>query len=147
MKEYKFYGWENSQNIHALNDDFKGINTPCDLYDALLNVWCEYSCTSRLRSKWSEENITVGQCSITAFLAQDIFGGDVYGILMPAGNFHCFNVVDGKIFDLTSEQFQGEKLDYTPKYKQSREKHFANDEKRKRYEYLSEELMKFLARS
>lgn len=147
MKEYKFYGWENSQNIHALNDDFKGINTPCDLYDALLNVWCEYSCTSRLRSKWSEENITVGQCSITAFLAQDIFGGEVHGIFRSPGNYHCYNVVDGKIFDLTSEQFNGEELNYTNNPEQSREKHFANDEKRKRYEYLSEELMKFLARS
>ncbi|MBQ7592934.1 MAG: hypothetical protein IJU48_01120, partial [Synergistaceae bacterium] len=107
MREYKFYGWENSQDIHAINDDFKGINTPCDLYDALLNVWCEYSCTSRLREKWSYENITIGQCSITAFLAQDIFGGEVHGIFRNEGNYHCYNVVDGKIFDLTSEQFQG----------------------------------------
>ncbi len=145
-KKYKFYGWENSESIHALNDEFRGINTPCDLYDALLNVWCEYSCTSRLRPKWSEENITVGQCSITSFLAQDIFGGEVHGIFRSEGNFHCYNVVDGKIFDLTSEQFQGEKLDYTNNPEQSREKHFANSEKKARYEYLREELRKFLVR-
>ena len=146
MREYKFYGWENSQDIHAINDDFKGINTPCDLYDALLNVWCEYSCTSRLREKWSYENITIGQCSITAFLAQDIFGGEVHGIFRNEGNYHCYNVVDGKIFDLTSEQFQGEKLNYTNNPEQSREKHFANSEKKARYEYLKSELKKFLKR-
>lgn len=32
--------------------------------------------------------MTLGQCSITAFLAQDIFGGEVYGILRPGGNYY-----------------------------------------------------------
>ena len=88
--------------------------------------------------------MTLGQCSITAFLAQDIFGGDVYGILRPGGNYHCYNVVNGRTFDLTSEQFGDEELSYEDNPMQSREVHFAKEEKRLRYEYLKEELRKYL---
>ena len=83
-----------------------------------------------------------GQCSITAFLAQDIFGGEVYGILRPGGNYHCYNVVGKCVFDLTSEQFGDEVLSYEDNPIQSREVHFAKEEKRLRYEYLKERLKK-----
>ena len=137
---YDFYGWLDAKNVHAIK---KENYTPCDLYDDLLKIWCEYTCTPRLREKWSNENITLGQCAITSFLAQDIFGGKVFGILMPEGNYHCYNVVDGHVFDLTSEQFEGEALDYSEKNpEQSREIHFERNEKRKRYEYLKSEFEK-----
>lgn len=82
----------------------------------------------------------MGQCSITAFLAQDIFGGKVYGIEISGGNFHCYNVIGDCAFDLTSEQFGDEKLDYTDNPEQFREVHFAKDEKRLRYEFLKKKL-------
>lgn len=88
--------------------------------------------------------MTRGQCSITAFLAQDIFGGKVYGIPMEGGNFHCYNVIGDCCFDLTSEQF-GEKakdLVYENNPEQFREVHFAKEEKRLRYEVLRERLKK-----
>ena len=138
---YKFYGSEQAVQP-AINKEYKGIETPQDLYDALLNVWCEYTCAPRLRGEWSEENITLGQCSITAFLVQDIFGGEVYGILRPGGNYHCFNIVDGVKFDLTSEQFGDEVLDYDNATEQFREEHFKKLEKKQRYEYLCRELKK-----
>ena len=141
---YLFYGWQNTATIHAINSDYKGITTPNELYDALINVWCEYTCAPRLRNEWNSENITLGQCSITAFLAQDIFGGDVYGILRPGGNYHCYNVVDGIVFDLTSEQFGDEKLDYENNTVQDRKLHFIKEEKRLRYEYLCKELKEYL---
>lgn len=144
MKHYNFHGWRDSQDVHAINDDYRGIITPCDLYDALKHVWCEYSCAPRMRAKWSEENITLGQCSITAFLVQDIFGGRVYGILMDDGSIHCYNEVNGHVFDLTSEQFRGEELSYTNNPEQFRKIHFAREEKRERYEYLCVELRKAL---
>jgi len=140
---YKFYGWENAQEVHAVNHEYKNIDTPLDLYEALLKIWCEYSCAPRMRQNWSEENPTLGQCSITAFLAQDIFGGKVLGVQRPDGNFHCYNEVNGKIFDLTSEQFEGEELNYSHNPEQFREKHFeAKPEKKERYEYLKSELLK-----
>ncbi len=138
--EYKFFGWQNSKNIHAITDEYKNIKTPLDLYDSLSKIWCGYSCAPRMRNNWSEENITLGQCSITSFLAQDIFGGKVYGILRPSGDIHCFNIVNGIIFDLTSEQFSGEELNYTDNQEQSREKHFSKLEKKERYEYLKRQL-------
>ena len=135
MSEYHFYGWESA--------DVKDKNglSPADYYDILSKIWCAETCAPRLRNKWSAENKTMGQCSVTAFLIQDFFGGEVYGILRPGGNYHCFNAVGNCIFDLTSEQFGDEILDYSVCTKQSRETHFANEEKRKRYEYLKAKVM------
>ena len=93
-----------------------------------------------MRDGWSPENKTLGQCSITAFLMQDIYGGKVYGVMREGGNFHCFNVVGDCTFDLTSEQFGDEKLDYGDCPEQFREVHFAKEEKRQRYEYLRTKL-------
>ena len=90
---YSFYGWEHAL-VPAITEEYEGIQTPQDLYDALSSIWCEYTCAPRLRGDWTRENRTLGQCSITAFLVQDIFGGKVYGILRPGGNYHCYNVVD-----------------------------------------------------
>ena len=140
--EYRFYGWRDATSA-AISDEYKGIATPQDLYDALTHVWCEYTCAPRLRKDWSEDNITLGQCSITAFLAQDIFGGEVRGILRPGGNYHCYNVIGDCVFDLTSEQFGDEKLIYGNDPVQLRDVHFAKDEKRLRYEYLRNELKKY----
>lgn len=94
-----------------------------------------------LRGEWSVRNPTLGQCSITAFLMQDFFGGKVFGILRPGGNYHCFNAAGDCVFDLTSEQFGDEVLDYGNCPEQFREIHFAKDEKRLRYEYLRRQLL------
>lgn len=141
----KFYGYEDAK-VLALNPIYKGINTPNDLYEALSHIWCEYTCCPRMRTKWKNEHMTYGQCSITAFLAQDIFGGEVYGVDLKDGNYHCYNVVNGYVFDLTSEQFKDRKLVYDKTNLQSRNEHFAKEEKRLRYEYLKEELQKYTNR-
>lgn len=137
---YSFYGWEHAL-VPAITEEYEGIQTPQDLYDALSSIWCEYTCAPRLRGDWTRENRTLGQCSITAFLVQDIFGGKVYGILRPGGNYHCYNIVDGCVFDLTSEQFGDEVLCYEDNPEQLREVHFAKEEKRQRYVYLKGELV------
>lgn len=123
-------------------ETYPGIRTPQDLYDALSSVWCEYTCTPRMRKDWSRENMTLGQCSITAFLAQDIFGGEVYGIPLEDGGFHCFNRVGEHIFDLTSAQFP-EPLDYENCTEQEREVHFQRTEKKERYLFLKEQLRRY----
>ncbi len=141
MKKYNFYGWEQA-DVLAVTDQYAGIQTPADLYDALSEIWCADTCAPRMRGEWTPENKTLGQCSITAFLAQDIFGGRVYGIRRPDGNYHCYNVVGDCCFDLTSEQFGDEVLDYQDNPEQFRETHFAKEEKRLRYEYLKNALQK-----
>ena len=143
MKGYRFWGWE-SADVSPVSDEYKRIKDPRVLYDLLSDIWCAETCAPRMRDEWTKENMTLGQCSITAFLAQDIFGGKVYGILRPGGNYHCYNVVGDCSFDLTSEQFGDEILDYTDNPEQFREVHFAKEEKRLRYEYLKNELEKRL---
>ena len=137
MSTYRFYGWEGA-NVAPTSDEYPTIRNPRDMYDALAELWSRETCAPRLAEKWSEENRTLGQCSITAFLVQDVFGGEVWGIRRPDGNCHCYNVVGDCVFDLTSEQFGDEVLDYSLEHNsvQSREKHFAQDRKKERYEAL-----------
>ena len=129
---YKFYGWK-SANIK----DERGL-TPRDYYDLLMDCWSAETCAPRMRKDWNPENRTLGQCSITAFLIQDIYGGKVYGVPLEDGNFHCFNAVGDCIFDLTSEQFGEIILDYSNCPEQFRNDHFAKEEKRLRYELLKD---------
>ena len=134
MKEYKFYGWQTADIM-----DSHG-RTPREYYDLLAQVWSAETCAPRLRQDWTPENRTLGQCSITAFLIQDIYGGKIYGIPRDNGNFHCFNVVGDCVFDLTSEQFGETVLDYTNCPEQNWNTHFEKTEKKERYELLKKRL-------
>ncbi len=138
---YNFYGWQNA-NVAPISSEYKAIESPIVLYDLLKELWCADTCAPRMRQSWSESNPTLGQCSITAFLVQDIFGGKVYGILRPGGNYHCYNVIGDSCFDLTSEQFgeEAKELCYEGNPEQFRQVHFAKEEKRQRYELLKERL-------
>ena len=137
---YKFYGWK-SANVAPKDAVFFDFPNPRVLYDKLLKTWCAETCAPRLRERWSPENPTLGQCSITAFLVQDIFGGIVRGIARPDGNFHCYNVIGDCVFDLTSEQFGTEKLDYSDSNpEQFRDVHFKKQEKFQRYCQLRNEV-------
>ena len=143
--QYRFIGHD-TVNFTKENPDYPGITNPFELYDVLSTLWCRETCAPRMQKDWSEDNITWGQCSITAFLVQDIFGGKVYGIPLNDGSVHCYNEVDGKVFDLTSEQFGGEKLVYENNPEQFREVHFAKEEKRLRYEMLRKNLRELCQR-
>ena len=131
---YRFYGWETAD----IKDD-RGL-TPRDYYDLLSEIWSAETCAPRMRENWSKDNMTLGQCSITSFLIQDIYGGKVLGVPRGNGVYHCFNQVGDTVFDLTSEQFGDEELDYTGCPEQFRDDHFADDDKRMRYELLKERL-------
>ena len=134
-KRHSFYGEEYvGDNIKALFDD-------------LLHVWAADTCAPRMRGGWSRDNPTLGQCSVTAFLVQDLLGGTVRGILRDEENYHCYNIVDGVVFDLTSEQFSGETLEYRDDDpEQYREVHFAKKEKKQRYELLRSRLAEYQKR-
>ena len=125
--KYRFWGWEHA-DAKAITAEYKGIETPVDLYDALSHVWCADTCAPRMRQNWTKENMTLG-------------------ILRPGGNYHCYNVIRDCKFDLTSEQFGDEVLDYEENPEQFREVHFAKEEKRMRYEKLKEELKKYCERN
>ena len=137
---YGFYGWQTAD----VRDRY-GI-TPRVYYDLLSSVWCAETCAPRMRGDWTPENRTLGQCSVTAFLLQDIYGGTVYGVPLGDGNFHCFNDVDGCVFDLTSEQFGNTVLNYDNCPEQERAVHFAKEEKKQRYERLKDALLAAMPR-
>ena len=137
-----FYGRDRA-DVKAQTTEYPGIGTPKDLYLALRNVWSSETCAPRMRQDWSEANRTLGQCSVTAFLVQDIFGGRVWGIPLEDGGFHCFNQVGDCVFDLTSEQFGARKLDYSLQHEQFRRDHFSKAEKKERYEILKRGLKQF----
>ncbi len=141
--EYRFYGAE-SADCAPVKREYSAIGDPKVLYDLLSELWCADTCAPRMRGDWSVSNKTLGQCSITAFLVQDIFGGEVFGVPLGDGNFHCYNVVGDCVFDLTSEQFGDRKLSYEDNPLQSREVHFAKQEKYERYLMLKEMLAKRL---
>lgn len=145
MISHDFYG-SSKANAQAVSTMYPAIHTPQDLFDALLHLWSADTCAPRMREKWNTDNPTLGQCSITAFLAQDIFGGKVYGILRPDRNYHCYNVIGDCLFDLTSEQFGDETLCYEDNPEQFREVHFAKEEKRQRYEDLCKQLKAYCER-
>ena len=142
MKEYKFYGASSCGSVRPLESAaalLPWLNSPLDLYDALSDgLWRLETCAPRLQDRWASSHPTLGQCSITAFLVQDLFGGSVYGSPREGGTFHCYNVIGDARFDLTSEQFGDEAstLVYDDKYPQSRDVHFAKEEKKARYEVL-----------
>ena len=157
---YRFFGWERAYIAPVICHDEGNATgksggytdfTPRRLYDILSKIWCADTCAPRMRAAWTPENKTLGQCSVTAFLVQDIFGGEVYGVPLGDGNFHCYNVVGDCVFDLTSEQF-----DVQPEYgirrepdgslnitdpEQLREVHFAKEEKHARYELLKSQVL------
>lgn len=141
---YRFYGWETA-NQKPMNPMYDAVGDPKGLYDLLCRCWTIDTCAPRLRENWSEENRTLGQCSITSFLVQDIFGGQVYGIPLPDGGVHCYNVVDGIAFDLTSEQFGDTVLCYENNPVQYRDMHFADRDKKRRYNVLKQSLIKEIA--
>ena len=136
---HAFYGADNC-DCKPIVDNIT-IKNPKELYDVLQGAWKKETCAPRMQDRWSIDNKTLGQCSITAFLVQDLFGGNVYGVKLPDGNFHCFNVIGKSLFDLTSEQFQNEVLTYTLDYPQSRENHFKKEEKYQRYLLLKKEVL------
>jgi hypothetical protein len=145
-KTYDFYGWEKADCAPLDENIRKKIKDPRELYDVLRNCWTKDTCAPRMQDRWSTENPTLGQCSITAFLVQDIFGGKVFGILRPGGNYHCYNDVNGRVFDLTSEQFGGleKSFSYEDDPEQFREVHFKKEEKYQRYLVLKNKVYGYL---
>ena len=135
---YNYYG--SDVIVSPIDKKYAKVSSPQVMYDMMKDIWCVYSCAPRYRAEWSKDNMTVGQCSITSFLVQDIFGGEVYGVPLEEGGYHCYNVVGDCRFDLTSEQFGGKVLVYDEKYPQSREEHFESKEKYERYLYIKNAL-------
>ncbi len=58
----------------------------------------------RTSSKWSPKNPANGQCSVTALVIQDHFGGQLLKTKVD-GQWHFYNEIDGVVYDFTDSQF------------------------------------------
>lgn len=96
-REISFYGAGINENI----DKFFGI---------LLKSWIK-----RDEDYDFYNDPAHNQCTVTAMVVQDFFGGEILGLKMPGGGMHYLNMINGKKFDLTSDQFtsHGIELDYS----------------------------------
>lgn len=74
-------------------------------YNKLKNAWCKESCSPSLRENWPNGNIAKGQCFVTAIAVWEIFGGEVFELKIAENEIHYYNVINGEIVDLSSEQF------------------------------------------
>lgn len=50
--QYMFDGWQCAGEVKAINNEYRGIETALDLYDALCEVWCIETYEPRLRELW-----------------------------------------------------------------------------------------------
>ena len=74
-------------------------------YNKLKNAWCKESCSPSLRENWPNGNISKGQCFVTAIAVWEHFGGEVFELRIAENEIHYYNIINGEIVDLSSEQF------------------------------------------
>lgn len=55
-------------------------------------------------SLWTADNPALGQCGVTAFLMQELFGGELLKTNVD-GQWHFYNHIGGKSYDFTKSQF------------------------------------------
>lgn len=95
-------------------------------------------CYPKIAQNWSEDNKAYGMCAITALIVNDYFGGDL-GKIYVGDISHYFNVLNNKIVDLTSSQFEYT-IDYSDYIVVSREKMLSDRNTRTRYLILKQKL-------
>lgn len=110
-----------------------------DLFEkTLLDIYSVDTCSPLCKDIWSKDNPTMGHCAIVAILFYDYFGGEIYKNEVD-GIVHYFNLIDNKIIDITSSQFNKE-IDYSVKRKKEKDDILRIQETLYRYNLLKERL-------
>ncbi len=112
-----------------------------NMQKVLLECYSKNLCYPKVQEGWSEFNKCFGMCAITSLVINDYFGGDICKIHVD-GICHYFNLVEDKIIDLTSSQFNHE-IDYKDYQIVDRQKLLTDDTKN-RYNILKTRLIKRL---
>lgn len=98
--------------------------------------WSRETCSPGLKDNWSDENSALGQCAVTSLIVNDFMGGKIMRCMCETGS-HYYNLIDGKVIDLTSSQFN-EIPDYSKGEERTREYLLANVDTKNRYLILLE---------
>lgn len=81
-----------------------------DLLKALNMAWCRETAYSGDRNNWTIDKKSIGQCTVTAMIVFDYFGGKIIrGYSEKYKLFHYWNEIDGEKVDLTYDQFSDKK--------------------------------------
>ena len=107
----------------------------------LLECYSKDLCYPKVRDDWNDKNKCFGMCAITTLIVNDYFGGEICKIYVD-GISHYFNIIDDKIIDLTSSQFNHE-IDYKD-YQIIDRQNMLNDGTKNRYNILKLKLEKEL---
>ena len=102
-----------------------------ELKKVLEKSWTKDTCVLGLRNEWNENNKELGQCAITALIVNDFIGGKIMRCMCETGS-HYYNLINDKVYDLTSGQFKE-----TPSYElgeeRTREYLLSNEDTKNRY--------------
>ncbi len=83
-----------------------------DLENALIATWSIETAYSGDRKNWTPERNSIGQCTVTAMIVYDFFGGKIVrGYSEKYKLFHYWNEIDCRKLDLTFNQFSYDKSD------------------------------------
>ena len=101
----------------------------------ILNLsFSKETCCPGLQKGWNIENKTLGHCAVTALIVNDFMGGKIMRCMCESGS-HYYNLINNKVVDLTSEQFN-QIPDYTKGEERTREYLLSNDDTKSRYKIL-----------
>ena len=64
--------------------------------------------TSNSPQDWQPTLPSNGQCAVSALVIQERFGGDIYRLPNVEGQSHFYNMISGKVIDLTADQFSSQ---------------------------------------
>lgn len=112
-----------------------------NIQKALLECYSKDLCYLKIRDSWNENNKCFGMCAITSLIINDYFGGEI-GKIYVDGISHYFNLIEGKIVDLTISQFHHE-VDYKD-YQVVERQNILIDDTETRYNILKTRLVKKL---
>lgn len=105
--------------------------------------------TSATPDYWSEENPTIGHCSVVALIVQDLLGGELLrasleGTEFEYGKSHYWNrLQDGTEVDFTEVQFEGRKPKLVGEQR-TREYVLSYEPTKQRYELLKAAVLRVL---
>lgn len=109
-----------------------------NIKEILLECYSKDLCYPKVQNEWNDNNKCFGMCAITSLIINDYFGGDICKIHVE-GIIHYYNLIEDKIIDLTSSQFDCD-IDYKNYQVVDREKILTDDTKY-RYNVLKERLV------
>lgn len=75
-----------------------------NLKEILLECYSKDLCYPKFQNEWNKNNKCFGMCAITSLIVNDYFKGNICKINVN-GISHYFNLIENKIIDLTSDQF------------------------------------------